>query len=93
MKFFIMLLVIASVPTDAICVNIRNGIERYELYRETLEGKRVGIVANHTSMVEKDNIVLTFCGIKGLNWYGSFRRNTVFGGGGSGSTDGGLYGC
>lgn len=48
-----------------ICVNIRNGIERYELYREILEGKRVGIVANHTSMVKGQHSV-DFLRDKGL---------------------------
>lgn len=66
MKFVIMLLIIASVPTDAICVNIRNGIERYEIYHDALEGKRVGIVANHTSMVKEQHSV-DFLRDKGVN--------------------------
>lgn len=51
MKYLILILVIASACTDAISVNIRNGIERYEAYRDLLTGKKVGVVANHTSRV------------------------------------------
>ena len=42
---------IASACTDAISVNIRNGIECYETYQNLLLGKKVGVVANHTSRV------------------------------------------
>ena len=30
-------------------MNLRNGIERYDAYRDLLAGKKVGVVANHTS--------------------------------------------
>lgn len=42
---------IASACTDAISVNLRNGIKRFEAYRHLLEGKNTSIVANHTSRV------------------------------------------
>ena len=45
------MLVVASACTDAISVNLRNGIERYDAYRDLLAGKKVGVVANHTSRV------------------------------------------
>ena len=52
MRYLILFLVIASACTDAISVNVRDGIERFEVYRNLLTGKRVGIVANHTSRVD-----------------------------------------
>lgn len=51
MKYLILILVIASACTDAISVNVRNGIERYDTYRDLLKGKKVGVVMNHTSRV------------------------------------------
>ena len=51
MRYLILMLVIASACTDAISVNLRNGIERYDAYRDLLAGKKVGVVANHTSRV------------------------------------------
>ena len=33
-------------------MNVQDGIERFEVYRNLLTGKRVGIVANHTSRVD-----------------------------------------
>ncbi|HJA13527.1 MAG TPA: DUF1343 domain-containing protein [Candidatus Butyricimonas faecavium] len=72
MRYLILFLVIASACTDAISVNVQDGIERFEAYRNLVEGKRVGIVANHTSRVDtmhsvdfllgKDiNVVRIFC--------------------------------
>ena len=52
MRYLILFLVIASACTDAISVNVQDGIERFEVYRNLLTGKRVGIVANHTSRVD-----------------------------------------
>ena len=57
MRYFILFLVIASACTDAISVNVRHGIERFDAYRNLLEGKRVGIVANHTSRVDTTHSV------------------------------------
>ena len=51
MKYLILILVIASACTDAISVNVRNGIERYDTYRDLLKGKKVGVVMNHTARV------------------------------------------
>lgn len=51
MKYLILILVIASACTDAISVNVRNGIERYDVYRDLLKDKKVGVVMNHTSRV------------------------------------------
>lgn len=52
MKYLILLCLIASAYTDAISVNVKDGIERYGDYQHLLQGKRVGIVANHTSRVD-----------------------------------------
>ena len=43
MRYLILFLVIASACTDAISVNVQDGIERFEVYRNLVEGKRVGI--------------------------------------------------
>ncbi|MDR2129679.1 MAG: DUF1343 domain-containing protein [Odoribacteraceae bacterium] len=37
---------------QASALPVRNGIERFEVYRSRLEGKAVGVVANHTSVVD-----------------------------------------
>ena len=52
MRYFILIWVIASACTDAISVNRQNGIERFEVYRDLIQGKKIGIVANHTSLVD-----------------------------------------
>ena len=66
MRYLILFLVIASACTDAISVNVRDGIERFEAYRNLVEGKRVGIVANHTSRVDTVHGVDFLLG-KGIN--------------------------
>ena len=66
MRYLILFLVIASACTDAISVNVRDGIERFEAYRNLVKGKRVGIVANHTSRVDTVHGVDFLLG-KGIN--------------------------
>ena len=66
MRYLILFLVIASACTDAISVNVQDGIERFEVYRNLVEGKRVGIVANHTSRVDTTHSVDFLLG-KGIN--------------------------
>ena len=56
MRYLILFLVIASACTDAISVNVQDGIERFEVYRNLLTGKRVGIVFFFFFFV-----VLVFC--------------------------------
>lgn len=51
MRFIVILLLTISACTDAISVNVRNGIERYGQYAGLLQGKQVGIVTNHTSRI------------------------------------------
>lgn len=41
------------------CDNVRVGAERTEVYLPLLEGKRVGVVANHTAMVGRSHLVDT----------------------------------
>ena len=57
---------IASACTDAISVNVQDRIERFEAYRNLVKGKRVGIVANHTSRVDTVHGVDFLLG-KGIN--------------------------
>ncbi len=41
----------------SIQANVRPGAERTELYLSRLEGKKIGIVTNHTSMIGKTHLV------------------------------------
>ncbi len=66
MRYLILFWVIASACTDAISVNIRDGIECWDAYQDLIQGKRVGIVANHTSRVDTIHSV-DFLLKKGIN--------------------------
>lgn len=78
MRYLILFLVIASACTDAISVNVQDGIERFEVYRNLLTGKRVGIVANHTSRVDTVHSV-DFLLEKGIHVVRIFVPNMDFG--------------
>lgn len=58
-------------------VNIRDGIECWDAYQDLIQGKRVGIVANHTSRVDTIHSV-DFLLKKGINVVRIFARSTVF---------------
>lgn len=56
-KRLLFMLVVVFFCGDIVAEKINCGISRFELYGELLAGKRVGIVANHTSLVGEEHAV------------------------------------
>lgn len=67
MKQFFIFIVTSFIICTQTFAQIKCGAERYEQYLPLLEGKKVAILANHTSLINNDTHTVDFMHEKGVN--------------------------